>query len=255
MAYDLRRTAEVFGTLVERNLRLRNKRASLGVVWPVVAPLVSLVLYVFVFHRILNVPIKDYPEFLFAGLLPWSLVAMGLGGATTSLSAEPELIRRCRFRYELLPMAAIGGLTAYFAITFTGFVAYLAATGRLAYEVAPLIVVPMVALVLFVMGLAVLLALIDVYNRDLRAVLANILTVWFFLLPIVYRQEMLPDRLRVLRSIDPMNLIIGQFRDVLYYGHIGRPGHMALMLTVCAGFFALSIRVFRRYAPNLPGDV
>jgi ABC-type polysaccharide/polyol phosphate export permease len=253
--YDLRRRAEVFVTLVERDLRLRSKRATMGVVWPVIAPLMLLGLYAFVFGSVLDVPIGNYPEFLFAGLLPWSLLALGLGAATTSLSTESELIRRSRFAYELLPMATVGAMTVHFGITLTGFVLYLALAGDLAYATAPLVVVPTVALVLFAMSIASLLALVDVYNRDLRHLLGNILTVWFFLLPIVYRQDMLPASLRPLRSLDPMSMIVEQFRAVLLGGYPLQPGRLAIMIAVCAGLFAVCVGVFRMVASNLPGDV
>ena len=70
---------DLFITLVERQLRLRAKRAWFGVLWPVVAPVFLLVLYVFVFRSVFDVEIKRYPEFLFSGLLPWTFLAQSLG--------------------------------------------------------------------------------------------------------------------------------------------------------------------------------
>ena len=72
-------------------------------------------------------------------------------------------------------------------------------------------------------GLASVLALVDVFNRDLRFVLNNLLTVWFFLVPIVYARRMADGRLDLVRTVDPMNHVIARFRDVLYDGP-RRPG-------------------------------
>lgn len=249
------RPAEVLLTLVERQLRLRAKRAVFGVVWPLVAPLFLLGLYTLVFQRVFEVPVRRYPVFLYAGLLPWAFLAQSVGQAITSLSSEAELIRRVRFPYELLPAATVLATSCHFAVSLAGFVGYLALTGSLRWAVLPVLVLPVGALVLLVLSLAMVVALVDVYNRDLRQVLGNLLTVWFFLVPIVYRQEMAPGWLHWLRRADPMNLIVGQFRGVLVYGRVARPDHVVLMVVVCAVLFAVCLTVFRRLAPELPKDV
>lgn len=249
------RHAEVFGTLVERQLRLRSKRALIAGIWPLVAPLVLLALYGFVFSSIFDVPVPRYGVFLFAGLLPWSLMAQGLGASVTAVATEPELVRRVRFPYEYLPMSVVVTLALFFLVDLVGFVVYLGVTGGLRVVLVPVLVVPTVALVLLVMSLAAILALIDVYNRDLRVLLANALTVWFFLLPVVYSREMAGDRLQFLRSVDPMNMIVGQFRDILYYGQVSQPSRMAAMFAICVAFAAASLAGFRHFAPALPRDV
>ena len=252
---DLRRSWELFCALGERQLRVRVKRTWMGVVWPIVAPGFLLFLYVFVFQSVFRVPIAHYSWYLFAALLPWTFLAQTLGVGLTSLATEPELIRRAPFPYELVPLSNVAVMAVYFLITLTMFVAYLAAVHHIVWSVFPAIVLPVVALLLVVSAITLLLALLDVYNRDLRQLLNNLLTIWFFLVPIVYRPAMAPSRLWVLRSIDPMNLIISQFRDVLYFGKLSHPDHMALMLVVSVCTFLASWVAFRRLAINLAKDV
>ncbi|MEN3313906.1 MAG: lipopolysaccharide transport system permease protein [Acidimicrobiaceae bacterium] len=246
---------DLFVTLVERQLRLRAKRTWVGTVWPLVAPFLLLALYIFVFHSVFKVPVAHYGTFLFAGLLPWTLLAQGLGASVTSISNEAELVRRAPFPYELLPITTVVSLALPFIVGLIGFLIYLQVVGRLDVVLVPLLVVPVAAVVLFVMSLSMILALIDVHNRALRSVLANLLTVWFFLVPVVYSPDMVHARLRALRSIDPMNMIVGQFRDLLYYRHVSRPLHMGLMVAVCVAFFGVCLMVFRGFAADLPRDV
>jgi ABC-type polysaccharide/polyol phosphate export permease len=246
---------ELLRTLIERQLRLRSKRTWFGVVWPLVAPLFLLALYVFVFQGVLDEDMNHYGEFLCAGLLPWTFIAISLPEAVTSLSQEPELIRRAPFPHALLPISAVLMMAMYFTLTLSGFVVYLAIVGRLAVGLLPVLAVPVAALVLLAMGLGTLLSLIDVYNRDLRAVLANLLTIWFFLVPIVYRPERTPSALRFLRSVDPMNLIVGQFRDILFWGHLSRPVHLVTMLALCGAVFVLAVVIVDRCIAILPQDV
>jgi ABC-type polysaccharide/polyol phosphate export permease len=241
--------------LIARQLRLRSKRSLIGILWPLTAPLFLLALYAFVFLGIFHVPIDDYPEYLFAGLLPWTFLTQTLGSSVASLSVEPEMIRRSRFPYELIPIATVSTMSIYFLISLLGFIVFLAITAQLSFALLPLLVVPVLCLYLFVGALAVLLALIDVYNRDLRHVLANLLTVWFFLVPIVYRQQDLGGGLQFLDSVDPANLIVGQFRDVLYYGEISHLGHMVEMLFLCLATWVICLEIFRRHDPRLPKEV
>jgi lipopolysaccharide transport system permease protein len=241
--------------LIVRQLRLRSKRSPMGVMWPIVAPVLLLALYVFVFHHVFRVPIHNYAEFLFAGLLPWTFLAQTLGSAVVSLSNEPELIRRTRFPYELLPLANVTAMSVYFLASLGGFVLYLAIAGHLVVALLPALVFPLLSLYLFVAALALVLALIDVYNRDLRQVLANLLTVWFFLVPIVYQQARLGPELHFLQSVDPANVIVGQFRAVLYYGNLSHPSHMAELLALCLATWLICLTVFRRFSPRLPKEV
>jgi ABC-type polysaccharide/polyol phosphate export permease len=234
---------------------LRAKRAWIGILWPLLAPLLLLVLYVFVFHYVFRVPVPRYGVYLFSALLPWSLLAQSLGLAVISISAEAEIIRRAPFPYELLPISTVAVFSLYFLVDLVGFVAYLAVTGHLSWGLAPLIVIPTMGLVLFVMSVGMALSLLDVYNRDIRSLLGNLLTVWFFLVPVVYSPTMVSHRIQTLRSIDPMNMLVGQFRDLLYYGHVSRPAHLVLVPVLCLVVFAATCAVFRRLAVDLPRDV
>ena len=251
---ELVRRRELLLTLVERQLRLRVKRSVMGVVWPLAAPLFLLGLYVFVFGSVFDVPIDDYPVYLFAGLLPWSFLVQSVHDALQSISYEPELVRRAPFPYHFLPLARVAVLAIPFLLLLVGFVAWLVVGGDVRLSLLPWLVVPVASVVLLVAGIASVLALVDVFNRDLRFVLNNLLTVWFFLVPIVYSRNMAGGRLDLVRSVDPMNHVIGRFRDVLYTGRV-EVGSMVLTLAAGAAVFVASLLLFRRAAVDLAKDV
>ena len=247
-----RRSWEIFGALVERQMRLRVKRTLLGVVWPLATPLFLLVLYVFVFHSVFDVPIARYPEYLFAGLLPWTFMSQSVGLSLPSISNEPELIRRSKFAYELVAIAQAAVMLIYFAVLLVAFLAYLALTGHLRWAVLPVLAVPVGALVIFVVALSSLAALYDVYNRDLRQLLSNVLTIWFFLVPIVYRPAMAPGALRAVHVVDPMNIVVQECRDVLYYGRLPGLGQMLYLVALSLAFFAAARLLHLRTSAELP---
>ena len=241
--------------LLVRQLKLIVKRTLFGIFLPIAIPVILFVLYTFVFHTVLHVDIRRYPVYLFAGLLPWTYLSQTLGVAVTSISREAELVRRARFPYAFLPMASTGAGLVFLLITLAGFVVVLAATGHVFVSLLPLLVLPVVAVYLFVTGLALVLALVDVYNRDLRQLLGNIITAWFFLVPVVYSQSVLSRHLGFLVDDDPVSFIVGEFREFLYWGNLGSLDHTIAMMTICAGFFVVCLAVFRRAELSLAKDV
>ena len=246
---------ELLWTLVERQLRLRTKRSVLGVVWPVVAPLFLLALYTFVFGSVFDAPIDRYGIYLFAGLLPWTFLVQTVHDALQSISFEPDLVRRAPFPYELLPLSRVVVLALPFVLVLAGFVGWVAVADDLRLAVLPLLAVAVAAHVLLVATLAMLLALVDVFNRDIRQVLNNLLTVWFFLVPIVYSGRMAGDRLEAVRALDPMGHVVGLFRQVLYVGRVTSWTPWLVTPLLCGAAFAAGLAVFRRLAVDLAKDV
>jgi lipopolysaccharide transport system permease protein len=242
-------------TLVERQVRLRAKRSWLSTVWPVIAPFILMGLYVFVFKRVFNVPIDRYPEYLLAGLLPWVFLAQTLPKAMASISAEADLVRKAPFHYELLPLSMVISQAYNIVITIGIFVVYLGFASDLNLAVVPFLVFPLFAIIMLVAGLSMLFSLVDVYNHDLRWVLGNVLTMWFLLVPILYRPNMVPAAIETVQTYEPVGLVVGQFRAVLYRGEIDEPHLLVLMLLVCTAVFLIALGLFRRFSTQLPKDV
>lgn len=246
---------ELLAALVERQLFLRRKRSLIGIIWPVCGPIMLAALYTFVFNNVFTVPVQNYPIYLFAGLLPWTVLIMSISNSLGSISSEAALVRRAPFPYQLLPISTVFVNVIPFTILLVGFSVYDAITWNVNLALLPLLLLPTCALILFTSSLAMVLAAFDVYNHTLRFVLGNLLTVWFFLVPIVYRPEQAGSISTVLRSVDPMNMIIGQFRDILYYGNISRPSHTVLMVIVCGMSFVIANLIFQRIAPEIPKEL
>jgi ABC-type polysaccharide/polyol phosphate export permease len=242
-------------SLVERQLLLRRKRSMIGAVWPMLGPVMLTALYTFVFNSVFTVPIQKYPIYLFAGLLPWTLLLLSLTGGLTSISSESALIRRAPFPYQLLPVSLVVVNAIPFLVLLVGFVVVDAVTWKINVWLLPALALPFASLVLLCCALTMVLAAIDVFNHTLRYLLGNVMTGWFFIVPIVYRPDQAGSIANVLRSIDPMNMIIGQFRDILYYGHLSRPGHTVLMVIVCTMSFVVASTVFTRLAPQFPKEL
>ena len=247
-------TNDLFITLVDRRFRLLAKRSFVGIAYPVLAPVFLFLLYLFVFHRVFRVSIAEYPIYLFAGLLPWTFIAQTLPEAAQSISSESDLIRNRAFGYELLPIAAVSVMMAYFLVTLAGFLVILAAIGHINPIVLPVLIVPIVCLYLLVATIGLALAVIDVYNHDVRRFLANLLTIWFFVVPIVYGQTQVQG-LIPLRYVDPANIVVSEFRAILYYRALPAVHTLIEGTAICFAIFALAIGCYRRLGDAIPRDL
>lgn len=253
---DLVRRRELFLTLVERQLRLRGKRAVFGIMWPFCAPMFLFVLYRYVFGSVFRVEIPHYGVYLFCGLLPWTFLVQAVHDALQSISFEPDLVRRAPMPYQLLPLSRVTAMSIPFLVLLVVFVGVVAVSDvPLQLTLLPVLVVPVTSTLLLVGGLALLLALVDVFNRDLRYVLHNLLTVWFFLVPIVYHPDMTSGLARRVSVLDPMRHVIAGYRDVLHEGVVDDPVRLVLTLAGCAAFALVALSAFRRFAVDLAKEI
>ncbi len=247
---------ELLATLVERQVRLRLKRSVMGIIWPVLAPLFLFVLYRYVFGTIFRTPVDDYGIYLLAGLLPWTYLLQTVHDALQSISFELDLVRRAPFPHHLLPLSRVIVLALPFLVLLAAFIGYLALFADRGIDLGTLpgLALPLASLLFLVAAISTVLALVDVYNRDLRYVLHNLFTVWFFLVPIVYDQRMVSDAVRAVTSVDPMRWIIDQFRSVLYDGRFDAQASL-LTFVACAGLFLLAMVLFTRWSTDLAKEV
>jgi ABC-type polysaccharide/polyol phosphate export permease len=193
---NLRRLASyraLIQSLVVRDLKARYRGSVLGFLWSFINPLLLLLVYSFVF---LVMPTTrgnytgeiSYPVFMFSGLLPWTWFSSSLLESTTVLVAGGNLIRKVLFPAEVLPLVTVTAGLVNFCLGLPilfGFILYFGVP-VVATDLLWLPVIMLIQLML-TMGCALLLAALTVHFRDLRDLLANLLTLWFFATPILYR--------------------------------------------------------------------
>ena len=211
-------------SLVIRDLKARYRGSVLGFLWSFINPLLLLLVYSFVF---LVLPTTRgstgepaYPVFMFTGLLPWAWFSSSLLEASTVLVYGGNLIRKVLFPAEVLPLVTvIAGLVNFclgLPILF-GFIIYFG----IPIVWSDLLWLPFVVLVqlTLTMGLALLVSVLTVHFRDLRDLLANVLTLWFFATPILYRLkqvEALKPAVRHLMLLNPFVHVAHAYQEVLY---------------------------------------
>lgn len=233
-----------------RHLRGQYKQSVLGYAWAFVNPLSQMVIMSFVFSTILklgsqnNVP---YPLFLFVGLVPWLFFSAALASGTDSVVGAASLVTKVYFPRELLPTAAV--LTKLVDLFF-GFV--ILAMLMLYYGRAPEATVYWLPLLfaihmIFVLGLTYPLAALNLYYHDVRFLVGVVLTLWFYLTPVIYPlDDKVPDKYQWVFDINPNAVLIDAYRRVILYGVEPDWKKVGLGAIIAVGTFLLGYYVFKR---------
>jgi lipopolysaccharide transport system permease protein len=210
---DLWRFRELLGFLAWRDIKVRYKQTILGAGWALIQPVVTLVVFTFVFGRVARLPSGNspYPLLVMAGLLAWQLFANALSGVSGSLIHNTHLISKVYFPRLIIPLSSVAVALVDFLVVLG-----LYAGMSIAYRLFPdwrLLLLPFYILVALVaaLGLGLWLAALTVRYRDFRYVLPFIIQVGVFLSPVGFNTSNLPNW-RLFYSLNPVVGIIDGFR-------------------------------------------
>ena len=246
--------------LVRRDLAVRYKRSALGFLWSFLNPLLMMLVFAIVFMVVKPLSVRSYPLFVLCGLLPWNFLAGSLSGAVRSITSNANLIDKVYFPRELLPLSVVLANLVNFLLSLLIFLPLALVLGaRFSAWTLALPVIVGVQLLL-VLGLALLLSALNVFYRDTELVLDVALTAWFFLTPIFYELELLPNRLlgidvwRFVYTLNPMATLVTDYRYILLYEY---PVIRHTLVSFALGGFLLVTGwvLFRRAAPAFAEEV
>jgi lipopolysaccharide transport system permease protein len=230
-------------SLVARELKARYRGSVLGFFWSFFNPLLLLSIYSFVFTVVMPglhpKEIEPFALFMFCGILPWTWFSSSLIESAGSLISGGNLIKKVLFPAEVLPIVTVLANMVHFFFGLPILVLFLVYY-RHPPDALDLVWFPVTVLVqlVFTTGLALFLSAMTVHFRDLRDILSNLLTLWFFATPIIYSIQSAPGLSKRVLDSNPMTHIIVSYQEILFYP--GQIGHWKWLLAIGA----LSIVIF-----------
>jgi lipopolysaccharide transport system permease protein len=248
-------------SLVARELKARYRGSALGVLWSFVNPLLLLLIYTFVFTQVMpgarSAGLEPFSLFMFCGILPWTWFSSSLLESASSLIAGGNLIRKVLFPAEVLPIVAVFSGLVHFCLGLPILAAFFLYY-RVPVSLSDLIWLPLIVLdqLMLMLGLALLVSALTVHFRDLRDLLANLLTLGFFVTPIIYPLSQAPAWARPLLNLNPLTHLMVAYQEVLFVQgpFTGWPrlfvfGGVSILVCAC-GYF-----VFDRLRDTLAEEV
>ena len=209
--------------LVRTEIKVKYKNSVLGLVWSMVAPAMTLVIYFVVFQIVLGNKQPNFVIFLFAGLLLWNLFSLGVLTGTGVIVNNAGIVKKVSFPREILALAAVGSACVFFffqSMVMVLFMVVLKAGPDWSY--LPLAIVALFTAIVLASAIAILLSSINVYLRDTQHLIEVILTAWFWACPIVYAfqaqigKRLGPKGLTWVYFLNPVTPLILTFQRLIY---------------------------------------
>jgi lipopolysaccharide transport system permease protein len=209
--------------LVARELSARYRGGALGFLWSILNPLLLLLVYATVFRVVFEprADVHPYALFLFGGVLVWGFASSALLDAVETFRINGPLLRNTTVAPEVFPAAAVGARLVHLGLALpvlAGAIVVVAVRGGIRPDAAVLqfpVILALLALLVF--GLALGLSALAVHFADVRDIVANLLTLLFFLTPVLYPVEAVPPRLRWLLRCNPFASFFRGIQDSLFF--------------------------------------
>jgi lipopolysaccharide transport system permease protein len=226
---------ELLYFLTWRDIKVRYKQTALGVLWALIQPLFTMLVFFFSFSKLAKIPSDGlpYPLFCYAALVPWSFFANGLTQSANSLVGSANLITKVYFPRLSIPLATVLSGVVDFLLAFGLLVVMMACYGVApSYRVAFFPLFLLLALVTS-LGVGLWLSALNVEYRDVRYVVPFITQFWLLATPIAYPSSLLPEPWRTVYGINPMTGVVEGFRWALL-GTQQSPGPMLAVSSAAA---------------------
>lgn len=247
---DIWRYRELFAMLAWRDVAVRYKQTVIGVAWAVVRPFASMVIFTFVFGRVAQLPSDGgapYPLLVFAAMLPWFLFSSILGEASNSVVGNANLVGKVYFPRLIIPASVAVVALVDFGINLLLMFAMMAWFGLSPNWTIVFLPVFILLAVLASLGPALFITALNVKYRDFRYLIPFIVQFGLYISPVGFSSAVVPDRWRLLYSVNPAVGLIDGFRWCLLGGEsrLYLPGFL-LSLGIIGFLLWFGIRYFRR---------
>jgi lipopolysaccharide transport system permease protein len=246
--------------LVKRDFQGRYAGSLLGFLWSFVQPLWLLALYSFVFSTVLKInPVgvrtSHFSLFLLCGLLPWMALQEGILRSATAVTDNANLVKKLRFPAEILVAAAVLAALLHQAIATLLFVGVLGWLGELSWRGLPLLAIAIPLQVALTLGLGLLLGAVQVFFRDTAQVVGMVLSAWFYLTPIVYPLDYVPERFRPWIERNPLTALVGLYREAFLGGVAAPFAGSGVLAAAAVVLLCLGSWLFARLKPAFVDEI
>jgi lipopolysaccharide transport system permease protein len=248
------RERALFSNFLRRELYSRYLGSVSGLAWALLHPLALLAVYWFVFTTVFRAgPMRgqDFLPFVAVALWPWLAAQEALQRGTGSIGAYAGLIRKVAFPHEIVVYASVA---ATLTLQFAGYIAVLIALrlfGEPVHFEGLLVAVPLwIVLALAITGLALALAALQVFIRDVEHILMPVLMILMYLTPILYPLELVPEGMKPWVAANPFGYLVDRLRDALLDGRLSLSWGDAIAVAVAVGLFVVGRWMFRRLSPH-----
>ena len=244
---ELIRYREFLKTSIKKEFRGKYKKSFLGILWSFFNPLFQLLIYALVFPFILRGSgIENYTMFLIVALIPWTFFNSTILQSAASIVSNGGIVKKIYFPRIILPISVTTSNLLNFLITgIIVIIALFISQIGISYTI---LMLPLIIIMQYILqlGLAFIFSSITVYIRDVEYIINIFMMLMFYLCPIVYPFEMIPEQYTALFNLNPMLHIICFYRDILYYQKMPSLNSILVIFALCIAVLIFGYLVFKK---------
>ena len=246
---------------VKRDQQTKYRNSLLGAAWTILNPLAMIVVYTVVFAQLMRTKLPGldstfgYSIYLCAGILTWGLFAEIVNRSTTMFLENANLIKKLSFPRMCLPVTVVATAVLNFGIVFGLFTLFLVVSGNFPGW-AYLALVPLLAIhVCFAVGIGISLGVLNVFFRDVGQLFAIFVQFWFWLTPIVYPVNALPEVVKPWLALNPMAGLMAAYQNVLVFDKWPDWSSLWPICILSILLCLLGLRLFRKHAGEMVDEL
>jgi len=249
---DIFRYRDLVRTLVARDLKVRYRRSTIGFLWTMLQPLLTMLVLTMVFSALFRFEIPNYPVYALAGIMFWNFFSQSITASMNSLRGNAQLFTKVPVPKEVFPLATViaGVINLLFALV--PLFGLLLVTGHPVRPAVLFLPVAILVAALFTLGAGLLLSPLAVFFHDTIEMIAVLLTLLMYLTPLFYPMDILPEGFRWVVRFNPLRSILEVFRDPIYHGKIPPLSHLSVAVAITVLALAIGAVAFRKSSDRIP---
>lgn len=246
---------------VKREFQSRYRNSLFGAAWTVLNPLAMILVYTLVFSQVMRARLPGvdstfaYSIFLMAGVLPWGLFTETLARYQNMFLENANLIKKVTFPKLCLPLIALLNAFVNFTIIFGLFLVFLLLSGNWPGTVALAFIPLLILQIVFTVGIGMLLGVLNVFFRDVGQLFPILVQFWFWLTPIIYAADVVPQTFRGLLTLNPLLPLFVGYQDIFVRGLWPDASSLIPLLCITLILNLLAFRLYRKRAGEMVDEL
>lgn len=237
---------ELLKSNTKKEIRGRYKQSFLGVLWSFLNPLLQLLVYSVVFGALLAGGDDTYYIYVCVGLIPWTFFTTTVTQGTLSVIINDNIVKKVYFPREILPISSVISGAINFLISTIIILAFVLISGIGFTKFILLYPVILLIQCILLLGISFILSAITIYIRDLEHIISVFLMAAFYITPIVYKLDQMPENLRIIMQLNPMTHIINAYRDIFYYQQMPNMQSLGILFAISFVLMIVGYFIFKK---------
>jgi len=238
--------------LVMRDMRVRYRRSTLGLLWTMLQPLLMMLVLHIVFSSVFRFELYSYPVYALAGILFWNFFSQSIVASMNSLRGNAGILQKLPVPKAVFPIATVISGIVNMCLELVPLFVILIVTGHPLEPALLFLPVSIVLAGIFTLGAGLLLSPLAVFFSDVVELVGVVLMLLMYLTPIFYPMAIVPDRYRWLVRFNPIRSVLEVFRDPIYYGKIPPLPHLTVTLVIALAALLIGALAFRKSSDRIP---